>query len=321
MSNIILPSFIQEYVPLANKNWFQTGGAARYYAAPSTSQEFCQALTFAHQQKIPITLLGHGANVLISDHGYAGLIIQPSLVSLHHSQENDQVYVTAGAGVAIADLIEYCLDNGITGLEDFSGIPGTVGGSVYINLHYFTHLLSHFLVQATVIERATGTLLTVDNAWFNFGYNQSTLLSEQHYLVDATFCLKTADQLEIAYARGRRTEIIRHRMSRYPKSNTCGSFFRNFHEHEVTLVSNGKKMIFVAYYLDKIGVKGVLQKGNAIVSYHHANMIVTQPGACSDDVIQLAHAMQEKVLQEFGIVPQPECRFIGFEHYPLLRSL
>jgi len=86
---------------------------------------------------------------------------------------------------------------------------------------------------------------------------QSKLQEEQYYLLDATFILKKATDLETAFARGRRKEIIRHREKRYPSKNTCGSFFRNFLDHEVTLMSNNKKIIYVAYYLDKIGVKAI----------------------------------------------------------------
>jgi UDP-N-acetylmuramate dehydrogenase len=99
---------------------------------------------------------------------------------------------------------------------------------------------------------------------------------------------------------------------------TCGSFFRNFHNHEVSLVSNGKKMIFVAYYLDKIGIKGQLKVGDAIVSYQHANMLINQGNATSTDIITLACTMQKMVKDHFDIVPQPECRLIGFKEYPLL---
>ena len=133
-------------------------------------------------------------------------------------------------------------------------------------------------------------------------------MMKQHYLLDATFKLKRATDIETSFAQGRRIEIIRHRESRYPRKNTCGSFFRNFLDHEVTLMSNGKKMIYVAYYLDKIGVKGQLLVGDAIVSYQHANMLVNQGSATSTDIINLARTMQEMVKKEFGITPQPECQ-------------
>ena len=313
---ITTPLIIQEQIPLHDKNWFRTGGPARFYAEPTDAESFAYALSFARDHNLEIFVLGEGANILISDDGFDGLVIRPQLKQMVHDA---QTIVTADAGVTMDELIEYCLNNNILGLEEFSGIPGTVGGSVYINLHYFQFLLAQFIVSATVIERKTGIIKTVDTAWFNFGYNQSTLHDEQYYLVDATFKLTPATDIQTAYARGRRVEIIRHRTSRYPAKNTCGSFFRNFHENEVTLESNGKKMIFVAYYLDKIGVKGALSIGDAIVSYQHANMLVNRGNATTNDIITLARTMQELVHKEFGIIPQPECRLIGFKEQPLNR--
>lgn len=312
-------SLITASVPLADKNWFRSGGSARYFAEPTTPEEFQTALLFALNTAQPIFMLGHGANILISDEGFNGLVIRPQLNEITYKNlEDNAVSVTVGAGVSMDTLITWCLENNIIGLEEFSGIPGTVGGSVYINLHYFEFLLGQFLTHARIIERATGNLITVDNAWFNFGYNSSTLHNEQYYLLEATFNLKRVSELEAAYAKGRRTEIMRHRFKRYPTAGTCGSFFRNFHPDEVTLESNGKKIIFVAYYLDKIGVKGNLRVGDAQVSHQHANMIVNVGNATSNDIIMLARTMQKMVHDAFGILPQPECRLIGFDQYPLL---
>ena len=145
------------------------------------------------------------------------------------------------------------------------------------------------------------------------------LHENNYYLVDATFKLKRAESpLDVAFAQGRRKEIIRHRAARYPNAGTCGSFFRNFYPQEVTLESLGKKLIYVAYYLDKIGVKGALSCGGATVSYQHANMLVNSGNASTADLITLARTMQEKVRDAYGITPQPECRLLGFEKYPLL---
>lgn len=320
------PGFIQANIPLKDKNWFATGGPAHYFCEPKTAQEFQDALAYAHVHQLPIFVLGHGANILISDEGFDGLVIRPQLnlmelLDTEKTLTHENFYlVKAGAGVSMHDLILFCLQNNLIGLEEFSGIPGTVGGSVYINLHYFKFLLEQFIVNATIIDRKTMQLQVVKPAWFEFGYDQSKLHEENHYLIDATFKLKKANDLETAFAQGRRVEIIRHRQSRYPTQNTCGSFFRNFHDHEVTLMSNGKKMIFVAYYLDKIGVKGHLNVGDAIVSYQHANMLVNQGNASSSNIINLARTMQEMVQKEFGITPQPECRLIGFKEYPLIKS-
>ena len=308
---------IQTNIPLKEKNWFKTGGSARYYCEPTTPVEFEEALEYARTNKLEIFVLGDGANILISDEGFDGLVIHPQLKDIVINDSQDGCFLTAGAGMTIEDLIPYCLNNNISGLEEFSGIPGTVGGATYINLHYYQFLLSQFLVKATVIHKQTGELEEVDNAWFNYGYNQSTLMSDEHYVVNVTFKLKRISDLEVAYARGRSVEIIRHRVSRYPSKNTCGSFFRNFHNDEVTIVSNGKKVIWVAYYLDKIGVKGALKVGGAVVSHQHANMLVTNDTATSADIVNLARTMQEMVQKEFGILPRTECLMVGFKKYPL----
>ncbi len=308
-SQIIKPN-----IPLKDKNWFATGGPAKFFAAPETAQEFQQATLFAQANNLGVFVLGEGANILISDDGFDGLVIQPQLKNI----TRDENLITAGAGVSMHNLITHCLNNNLIGLEEFSGIPGSVGGSVYINLHYFEFLLEQFLVGAQVMHKQTGEIQDVDTNWFNFGYNQSTLQEGNHYLLNATFKLKKVTDIETAYARGRHTEIIRHRHKRYPNKNTCGSFFRNFSEDEVNLIIGGRPMIFVAYYLDKIGVKGELQVGDAKVSHQHANMIVNLGNATSSDIIQLARTMQELVKNKFGITPQPECRLVGFKEYPLL---
>lgn len=308
-------------VSLADKNWFGTGGTARFFTEPESAAAFSEVVTEAQQQQVPIFVLGCGANLLISDDGFDGLVIRPhiKMFSITENPEDDRtMLVTAGAGVTIDDLIAFCLDNNLTGLEEFSCIPGTVGGSVFINIHYFSFFLSQFLVHAEIINATTGKIEQVPADWFAFGYDYSTLHAKTHFLVSATFKLKKSTAIEAAYARGRSVEIARHRKQRYPYKGTCGSFFRNFHEDEVSLVSNGKKMIFIAYYLDKLGIKGELCCGGAIVSYQHANMIVNKGNATSADIIALARKMQEMVRDAFGIIPQPECQFIGFHDYPLI---
>lgn len=320
-----IPKIIEQNVDLADKTWFKTGGPARFFAQPTTSLELSQAINFAYKNKLNLFFLGQGANVLISDDGFNGLVISMQnksieLVNKTQNKDKDLAHVKAGAGVIFQDLINWCLNNNITGLEEFSGIPGTVGGSVYINIHYFEFLLSNFLISAEVVHKETGELIIVDKAWFNFGYNQSKLQEKEYFLVNATFELKICTAGEAEFHKGRTAEIIRHRYKKYPHTNTCGSFFRNFYEHEVRLESLGKKLIFVAYYLEQVGVKGSLIFGGASVSYQHANMIVNQNNATSTDIINLARLMQKKVYDRFKILPQPECQLIGFKKYPLLKK-
>ena len=309
---------IQENIPLKDKNWFKTGGPARYFCEPTTTQDFKDALSFAKKNNLEIFVLGEGANIVISDDGFDGLVIHPQKTDPIFNQETGMV--TASAGTHMDDLIEQTLNNNLTDLEIFSLIPGTVGGSVYINLHYFEAFISNYLVNAQIISTTTGSIKTVDKDWFAFGYDSSKLMEKEYYLVSATFKLTKASDTQTAFAKGRRFEIIRHRQSRYPKENTCGSFFRNFHDDEVSLLYEGKKMRFVAYYLDKIGVKGSERVGGVQVSSQHANMLVSNSHGTSTDIVKLARILQEKVQKQFNIIPKPECIFVGFKEYPLLNK-
>src|SRR5438552_938110 len=125
---------IEKNIPLHDKNWFCTGGPAKFYCEPQTEHDFASAVQFAKSNAQDIFVLGEGANILISDEGFDGLVIRPMLKTII---ADDKGQVTAGAGAGIPDLIDWCLDHNLSGLEEFSGIPGTMGGAVYINIHYF----------------------------------------------------------------------------------------------------------------------------------------------------------------------------------------
>ncbi len=307
---------IQENIPLNDKTWFETGGPARYYAEPISIDDYKSALDFAKQQNCEIFLLGCGANILISDDGFNGLVIKSANANceiIFAEKDENNVLVRAGAGISIQDFIDFSLDNNLTGMEEFSGIPGTIGGAIFINIHYFEFLLSQFLVCARVINKRTHEINEVSLDWFDFGYDKSKLHNNEWILYDAVFKLKKVGNIETAFARGRSAEIIRHRENKYPIDRTCGSFFQNFSPNEI----NDSKQIHVAYYLDKLGIKGELSVGGAMVSHMHANMIVNTGTATSADIVNLAIKMQELVKEKYGINPKPECQLIGFDKNPL----
>jgi UDP-N-acetylmuramate dehydrogenase len=313
----------KQNIPLTDKNWFGTGGPASVFCQPTDADDFKTALHYARDNNLDIFVLGEGANILVSDDGFDGLVINPVNASCEisqHPREDDAVLIRAGAGGSFQTLIDFSLKHNVRGLEEFSGIPGTIGGAIYINIHYFDHLLSQFLVSARVIDRETLEIHDVPNEWFGFGYDISRLHAGSHILVDACFILKKSSELETAYAWGRRDEIIRHRERRYPADGTCGSFFQNFSIDEVLIEERGERVIYVAYYLDKVGIKGTLAAGDAVVSHKHANMIINRGSATSADIVNLARQMQEKVRDAFGLIPRPECQLVGFSEYPLLKE-
>jgi len=306
---------IKKNIPLNDKTWFETGGAAKYFAEPVLIDDYKSALDFVKKQNCEVFLLGCGANILISDDGFNGLVIKPANKNceiIFAENEENNVLVRAGAGTEIQKFINFCLSSNLTGFEEFSGIPGTIGGAVFINIHYFEFLLSDFLISARVINKSTGEIVEVSRDWFDFGYDKSKLHDGNWILFDAVFKLKKVDDIKTAFAKGRSVEIIRHRENRYPTERTCGSFFQNFSPDEINFEINGKKQIHIAYYLDKLGIKGELSVGGAHVSKKHANMIENDGTATSTDILNLANKMRELVKEKYGIVPKLECQLIGF---------
>jgi UDP-N-acetylmuramate dehydrogenase len=308
---------IQKNIPLKNKNWFKTGGNAKFFCQPTSSKDFQAAIAFAKENNLETFILGQGANILISDDGFDGLVINPNNTKITIDAENEQI--TSGAGVDIKDLINKALDNNLIGLEDFSGIPANVGGACYMNIHYFNNFFSDFVVKSRILNLETNKIESVSESWFDFGYDVSRFQEKTHYLVNVTFQLKKGTPEEAAYAKGRRDEIIRQRDRRYPQKNTCGCFFRNFEKEEFKKDTSDKNLPYVAYYLDALGIKGKLAHENAYVSEKHVNMIITKEGATSDDVIQLSRKMQKLVFDAYGMLPQPECQLVGFKEYPLIK--
>jgi len=139
----------------------QHRGRRPLFCATSPAQEFQRAIEYANQEELPIFILGKGANISMSDEGFEGLVVQPNLNEIQILSSPDQVLVKAGAGASMHDLILFCLENSIIGLEEFSGIPGTVGGSLYINLHYYEFLLEQFLFSATVLNKKPINILSL----------------------------------------------------------------------------------------------------------------------------------------------------------------
>ena len=304
-------------IPLAEKNWFKTGGSAKFYCEPQTTTDIKLALNFANKNNLEVFILGQGAHVLISDDGFDGIVITPKMKRISHIFYESYVLVNAQAGATIFELIEYCMKNSIIGLEEFAYIPASVGGALCNNIKYFSKNIGDYVACSKILEKSTNKIINVEQKWFNSGYNTSKLKNENHILLDTTFKLKPGTKLECAYAKGRHDEIIRQRKSRYPTKRTCGFFFRNFTKKEVELTNN--KTTNVIYYLSKLCIAGNLNICGAHVSHKHPNMLATKIGTNTNNIIDLAIEIQKMCYKKFGLIPQPECKLVGFKKYPLIK--
>lgn len=297
-----LGSALQRDVPLAPRTSFRIGGPAALYVEARTPQALATAVRVARDVGVDYFLLGSGANILIGDLGYDGLVIA------NHARGIDitGTRVTAASGALIyPDLIDAAVGRGLSGLEHYVGIPSTVGGALWQNLHFLSPApeRERTLFIGEVLESAD--LLTADNErrrvdvdYFEFGYDQSVLHSRDDVVLAATFELEPAPAETLARIMD---ENLRWRAERHPPLDSepsAGSIFR-----KIEGIGAGR-------LIDECGLKG-LACGDAQISPRHANIIVNHGSAKAADVCALIMHVQRTVQAATGYWLTPEISFVG----------
>ncbi len=293
-------------VALKQYTTFKIGGPAKFFCEPTNKDEIIFAFNYAKENNLSTFILGLGANVLFSDDGFDGLVIHQKNGGINVKDN----MVIAESGVVVENLINIALENNLIGLEDFSGIPSTIGGALYINLHYFDSFIADIVRSASILDKNTLEVRSVDQDWFNFGYDSSKLKANKDYmLIDATIELKKVDDYGKYFALGKSKEIIRTRKYKYPSEPSVGSIFQNLTTEEQK--QNDLPTRSVAYLIDVCGLKGT-KVGDALLSHRHSNMIVNIGNAKARDVIELAEIIKEKVKERFGVDLRFEVQLVGF---------
>ncbi|MEX2584234.1 MAG: UDP-N-acetylmuramate dehydrogenase [Gemmatimonadota bacterium] len=290
-------------VPLAPFTTFRIGGPADYFFEPETEDELVQVLLLAREMGIPHFLLGVGANILIGDKGFRGLVIRSRVGGIEFL---DGSRVRAGAGVAVYhDLIQATVSHGLGGLHHFVGIPSTVGGAIWQNLHFLSPpperartVFIEEVVEEAEILTAEGDVRTVDCEYFDFGYDYSILHQRPDVVLNVTFVLMPEPEESL---RETIRENLKWRDDRHPDLwlyPSAGSIFQ-----KIEGVGAGR-------LIDQCGLKGHVL-GNAQIFHKHANIIVNIGGATAADVRGLIDLAQETVRRELGYELTPEIGFIG----------
>ncbi len=289
-NQIILP-----HVFLAPMTSYRVGGAAQWFIAPSDHDCLPALFEWLQQEGLPLTLLGWGSNLLVSDSGIAGLVLSTRHLR-YASFDEEKGQITAAAGESIQRIAWKAAKRGWKGLEWAVGIPGTVGGAVVMNAGAHQQCTEDALVSA-VIMSADGTVQILRKEDLNYSYRKSNLQGQQKLVLEATF------QLE----RGFDPKIIRetsnghfnHRKSTQPYDKpSCGSVFRNPYPQAA------------GWLIEQIGLKGY-QIGDAMVSPRHANFIVNCGKAKASDIFRLIEHVQEKVESNWNVLLKPEVKILG----------
>lgn len=287
---------IQENIPLSRFTFTKTGGPAQYLAFPKNLNELELLVDTIKENNIPLTVIGNASNLIIRDGGISGLVLILTKMDTIVANK-DEATVTADAGARIIDTSEAACEAGLSGLEFAAGIPGSVGGAVFMNAGAYGGETEFVIKSVRVLTRA-GEFKTYTHDEMEFGYRHSLVQETGDIVVSATFGLEPGDKWSIKAKMEYFNGLRRAKQPlEYP---SCGSVFKRPAGH------------FVGPMIIKAGLQGK-RIGGAEDSMKHAGFIVNVGGATATDYLDLIHLIQKTIKKDFGIDLQTEVRIIGKE--------
>lgn len=281
---------VKENYPVKNLTSFKIGGSVDKLYYPKNQQEFTYLLKTLYN---PI-IIGNWSNVLISSNGIRGCVISTSKLD---KVDVDGTYITAECGVKGPTLAKIASENELTGFEFMAGFPGSVGGNIYMNASAHSQSISDFLVRIRVFDLSKKEVLTIEKKTLDFAYRSSILQRKPYILLSAEFNLEKSEKGQILSIIKKNLSFRRTYQPNLSKPN-AGSIFRNPEDS-----SAGR-------LLDKAGVKN-FQVGGAKIWKKHANFIINEGDATSDDVLELMFKMYTAVKDKYNIKLSPEIKYFG----------
>lgn len=293
-----LGEIIERDVSLAPFSSFGVGGAADLFVRIATPEILSRVLAAVAKSGISWVTIGSGTNLLISDHGFRGLVIKAEMMGIERSGNRIKAYT----GEDFMSLVNSATEASLTGLEFAAGIWGAVGGAVVGNAGAYGSEFCDVMLEAEVAE-IKGVIRVEPTSYFEFIYRGSKLKKTREIVVSATVELKPGERKKI---QARVDEILKIRATKHPKiPNSAGSFFKNIIDPTQPY---GK--LPAGKLLDEIGAKGETF-GGARVYEKHANILINAGGATSQDIRNLADILKRKTLEKHGIELQEEVVQIG----------
>jgi UDP-N-acetylmuramate dehydrogenase len=306
LASAIPPDRIQRNAPLAPLTTFKVGGPADWLVLAQRAGEVTAALSAARASGLPVTVLGGGSNVLVSDAGVRGLVIR---VHGGEVRSIDDRTVRADGGLTINGLVRWTINRGVSGLEAWAGTPGTVGGAIYGNAHFKGRLIAELVESVEVVDTggATGHEVRIQAADMEFGYDRSRLQRTRELVLSADFRVGRG---EPAALRAVARESLAYRKRTQPlESSSAGCIFQN-PDPAIDRVPDGIPLSAGAL-VDRAGLKGS-REGAARVSPTHGNFIVNEGGASAGDIRRLIERCREQVCAQFGVELRDEIVYLGF---------
>lgn len=282
--------------PMAPYTTFRIGGPADAVITAPSAQALAEVLKCCREHEMPVTLIGKGSNLLVSDDGIEGAVVRLDDRLQPITCDSATGMVTAFAGASIGRLCREARDHGLTGLEFAFGIPGSVGGGVYMNAGAYGGQFADVLHRVTLLSPETGALRIAPASELQLDYRHSALMQTKEIVVDATFRLATGNTEMIT---ARMEELMAKRRDKQPlEYPSAGSFFKR------------PQGYFAAALIDQCGLKG-FAVGDAQVSKKHAGFVVNRGHATCQDMITLKREVCRRVWEQCHVKLEPEVALIG----------
>ena len=305
--------------PLARYTTLKIGGPAEYFFVANTTEEVLKAVSTAKAAKIPFLILGGGSNVVISDQGIKGLVLRNESRNIavvkrvgkitKGKMNISQALVEVDAGVLMNQLVRFTCDEGFGGLERHLGLPGTVGGALYMNSKWTKPpaFVGDVVSTAKVLDRE-GNVGIVDKKYFDFAYDQSILQKTHETVLSVCFLLTVADKKSLWETA---QSSMEYRKATQPMGvATAGCTFRNIPLSHALRLATPNNTTSAGFLVDQVGLKN-FQIGQAKFSDKHANFILNLGGATASQVKGLIDEAKKRVREKFQVEIKPEIVLLG----------
>lgn len=281
--------------PMKKHTTFRTGGNADFYLVPSSVEDLEACIRICREEKMPYFIIGNGSNLLVSDEGFRGAVIEIGIPMSEMKVESEHIH--AEAGIRLSNLAAGALAHSLTGLEFASGIPGTLGGAIFMNAGAYGGEMSQVVTRVYTLTQE-GERHSYSRDEMAFGYRTSLIKTNGEIVVAADLQLQTGDADKI---RQTMNELAEKRRAKQPLNfPSAGSTFKR------------PEGYFAGKLIQDAGLLGY-QIGGACVSEKHGGFIINKDGASADDICRLICYVRECVKDKFGVTLEPEVRFLGFD--------
>ncbi len=310
---------LRQNEPMSAHTTYKIGGPAEYYVDLEKTDDIVKAVNVAKQLELPLFVFGGGSNIVVADHGIKGLVVKNNcrkfdIMTMSGRVKNqkidvDKALVYAQSGVIMNRLVRFTIEQGLEGLEYQLGLPGTVGGAVYMNSNYPRKgaYVGDFVFRVKLVTRS-GEIKEVDNSYFHFAYDYSALQETEEIVLSVIFRLLPGDK-KILWDRA--TDALNHRSESQPKGASAGCTFRNISIVEALCIPTPDQITSAGYLIDKAGLKGK-RIGDAMISDRHANFILNMGNAKAQDIIALTTLIKDEVAKKFSVKLHLEVKTVGF---------